>query len=57
MNVFPVEFNSVPRHMQVSQHKAKCLSANKQMNKQTYGFNTITRQTDKNKHNNNNNSN
>ena len=49
MNILSVEFNSV------SQHKTNCLSANKRMNKQTYCFNTITRQTGKNKYSNNNN--
>jgi hypothetical protein len=40
--------------MKVSQRKANYLPANKHMNSQTYGLNTITRQTDKNKYNNNN---
>jgi hypothetical protein len=43
--------------MQVSQPKANYLPANKHMNLQTCGFNTITRPIDKNKYNNNNNNN
>lgn len=50
------QLNSIQLHvMQVSQRKANYLPENKHMNSQTYGFNTITRQRDKNKYNNNNN--
>ena len=44
----PIQFQV----MQVSQRNVNYWPANKHINSQTYGFNTITRQTDKNKYNN-----
>jgi hypothetical protein len=50
------QLNSIQFHvMQVSHPKANYLHANKHMNSQTYGFNTITPLIDKNKYNDNNN--